>query len=86
MEATGDHQTKWSKSERVRQTLNDISYLWNLKCDIDESMMQKQTHKYREQIFGCQGWEGWEREELQVWDQWMQTSIYRMDKQQGPNV
>ena len=50
------------------------------------SMMQKQTHRYREQIFGCQGGEGWEMEELQVWDQWMQTSIYRMDKQQGTNV
>ena len=50
------------------------------------SMMQKQTHRYREHTFGCQGGEGWEREELQVWDQWMQTSIHRMDKQQGPNV
>ena len=60
--------------------------MWNIKCDTDETMMQKLTHRYREQTFGCQGGEGWEREELQVWDQWMQTSIHRMDKQQGPNV
>ena len=32
------------------------------------SMVQKQTHRYREQTFGCQGEERWEREELQVWD------------------
>ena len=28
----------------------------------------------------------WGREGLGVWDQQMQTSIYRMDKQQGPTV
>ena len=29
---------------------------------------------------------GWGRDELGVWDQQMQTIIYRMDKQQGPIV
>ena len=41
---------------------------------------QKQTHRHREQICGCQGerkeWDG-----LEVWDQQMQTITYRMDKQ-----
>ena len=50
------------------------------------SMKQKQTHRHREQSCGCQGGGGWVREGLRVWDQQMQTSKYRMDKQQGPTV
>ena len=49
------------------------------------SMKQKQTHRHREQTCGCQGGEEWERERLGVWDQQLQTIIYRMDKQ-GPTV
>ena len=30
--------------------------------------------------------EGWGMVELGVWDEQMQTVIYRMDKQQGPTV
>ena len=40
----------------------------------------------RKQTGGCQGGGGWERVALGVWDQHMQTDIYRMDKQQGPTV
>ena len=29
--------------------------MWNLEYDINENMKQKQAHKYREQIYGCQG-------------------------------
>ena len=50
------------------------------------STKQKQTHRHREQTCGCQGEGGWGRNGLGVWDQQMQTSIYRMDKQQGPTV
>ena len=49
------------------------------------SMKQKQIHRHREQAYGCQG-EGYGKEGLGVWDQQMQTIIYRMDKQQGPTV
>ena len=49
------------------------------------SMTQKQTHRHREQTCGCQGVGGRE-EGLGVWDQQMQTIIYRMDEQQGPTV
>ena len=28
-----DYHTKWSKSERERQILYDIPYMWNLKYD-----------------------------------------------------
>ena len=46
---------------------------------------QKQTHRHREQTCGCQG-RGVERDGQGVWDQQMQTVIYRMGKQQGPTV
>ena len=50
------------------------------------STRQKQTHRRREQVCGCQG--GWAREELGVWDEQMQTIIYiyRMNKQQDPTL
>ena len=48
------------------------------------SMKQKQNHIHREQTGSCQG--GWEMDGLGVWDQQMQTGIYRMDTQQGPTI
>ena len=50
------------------------------------STKQNQTHRYREQTRGCQGEEGWGKDEEGVWDQQRQTIIYRMDKQHGPTV
>ena len=48
------------------------------------SMKQKQGH--REQTCGFQGGGGWGRDGVGVWDQEMETIIYRMDKQQGPTI
>ena len=53
---------------------------------IDLSMKQKQTHRHREQICGCQGGRGWGRDGVRVWDQQMQTIMHMMDKQQGPVI
>ena len=50
------------------------------------SVKQKQTHKHREQICGCQEGGGQGRDGVGGWDQQMQTIIYKMDKQQGPSV
>ena len=50
------------------------------------NLFTKQTHRHREQTCGCQGGGCWGRDGLGVWDQQMQTIIYRMDKQQGPTV
>ena len=46
------------------------------------SLKQKETHRQREQAWGCQGNSGWKRDGLGVWDQQIQTIIYRMDKGQ----
>ena len=45
------------------------------------STKQKKTHRYREQICGCQGGEVREWGGLEIWDQQMQTSTFRIDKQ-----
>ena len=49
------------------------------------SMKKKQTHRHGEQTCGSQGGEGQGRDRLGVWDQQMQTVIYRVYKQ-GPTV
>ena len=40
-----------SKLERDRYHM--MSHMWNLKYEMNISMKQKQTHKYREQTCGC---------------------------------
>ena len=42
--------------------------------------------KQREQTSGCQGGAGWKRDRMEVWDKSTQTSLYGMDKQQGPTI
>ena len=53
---------------------------------VNLSTKQEQTYRHREQTCGCQGGGCWERDGVKVWDWQMQTTIYRMDKQQGPTV
>ena len=31
MDGLAEHYIKWNKSDRERQTLYDIAYMWNLK-------------------------------------------------------
>ena len=50
------------------------------------STEQKQTHRHRDQICGCQDGMGRKRDALGIWSWQMQTITFRMDKQQGPTV
>ena len=50
------------------------------------SVKQKQNHRHREQAGGCQWGRDWGRGGVEGWGQQIQTSIYRMAKQQGPTV
>ena len=43
MVATRVYHTKWSKSERERQMLYDITYMWNLKYDTNEPIYKTET-------------------------------------------
>ena len=47
---------------------------------------QKQTHRHRKQTYGYQVGKGGGRDKLGVWDQQIHTTIYKVDKQQGPTV
>ena len=43
MDATRDYHTKWNKSEIERQIPYDITYMWNLKYDTNESIYETET-------------------------------------------
>ena len=61
--------------------------MWNLKYYTNEPIYETKTD--REQTCGCQpGGQGagGGRDGLGVWDEQMQTIIFRMDKQQSPTV
>ena len=42
-DATGDYHTKWSESEWERQMPYDITYIWNIKYDTNESTYKTET-------------------------------------------
>ena len=61
--------------------------MWNLKYDTNEAIYKIETdsHTQRTDLWlSREG--GWGRDGVDVWDQQMQTVIYRMAKQQGPTV
>ena len=39
-----DYHAEWNKSDRERQTLYDITYMWNLKNNINESIYKTETN------------------------------------------
>ena len=43
MGGSRDHHLKWSQSERERQILYDIIYMWNLKYDTNEPIYETET-------------------------------------------
>ena len=63
MDGPRDYHTKWSKLDRERQILYDITDMWNLKYDTHELTYETETsRRHREQTCGCQGrgvGEGW---------------------------
>ena len=54
MDGPRDYHTKWSKSDRKRQTLYDITYMWNLKTNTNELIYKTETNKHRKQTYGYQ--------------------------------
>ena len=43
MNGPRDYHIKWSKSERERQILYDITYMWNLKYNTNELIFETET-------------------------------------------
>ena len=66
MDGPKDYHTNQSKSERERQILYDITYMWNLKYNTNEHTSKAETDSqmYRTD-YGCQGGGGGEgRDEI----------------------
>ena len=51
MDGFRDHPTMGSKSERERQILHDITYMWNLKYDTNELIHKTETDSHRKQTW-----------------------------------
>ena len=60
MDGIENYHTKWSKSERERQTSYDVAYRWNGKNMIPVNLFikQKQTHRLRKQLMVTMGGRG----------------------------
>ena len=67
---------------RERQITYDITYMWNLKYDTNELIYRTETDSQADS-YGYQRGGGIN---LGVWDYQLQTTIYKIDKQQGPSV
>ena len=57
--------------------------MWNLKNNTNEYIYKTETDRHRKQTNGYQ--RGW-GDKLGVWDQQTQTTIHKIDKEQGPTV
>ena len=74
------------------KTEKDKYHVILLICGIKKKLMkmnlltkQKQTHRHRKQIYGCQRRKRVGRDKLGVWDQQIETTIYKIYKQ-APTV
>ena len=52
MDRPRDYHTKWSKSDRERPILYEITYMWNLKNNTNESIYKTETYRHRKPIYG----------------------------------
>ena len=56
MDGPRGYYAKWSKSGRERQIPSDFTYL---KKQMNKHNKTEQSHRYREEIGGCQRGGGW---------------------------
>ena len=63
MDGPRDYHAKWSKSEREKQILYDITYMWNLNYGTNELIYEAETDSqtYRTNMWLPEGavWERW---------------------------
>ena len=70
MDGPGDYHTKWSKSDRERQTSYDITYVWYLKYNSYESIYEKETESQtqKKKLMAMKGEQRGSRDKLGVCD------------------
>ena len=86
MNGPRDDHTKWSKSERERNT---VWYHWyeESKYDTDELIYEKETDSQTQsRLLVAKGKEGWKEWTGSLGLVDANYFIYRMDEQQGPTV
>ena len=72
---------------RKRKIPYDITYMCNLKCNTNELIYETETDSDTENKLMVTKREGeGGRGKLGIWDQQIQTTTYKIDKQQGPTV
>ena len=68
MDGLGGWKKKWKKSDR-KQTMYDITFLWNLKNATSEcKKKKKQIYRYRKQTSGYQWGERSVEGNIDVWN------------------
>ena len=81
----GGHYAKWNKPDRERQMLYGITCMWNQKkIQISLFTKQIQTHRHGKQTWLPKGKGG--RNKLRIWNEQIDTTIYKKDNQEGPTV
>jgi len=86
MNATRDDHTKWSQSERERQTPYDISYMWNLEYNTNKLIYETKKSQTEWTDWWLPRGRGSGKGQNGCWGQQVQTIIYRVDNQQGPTI
>ena len=80
-----DYHIKWSQKEKDKYHMISL-YVESKICHKWTYLRNRNRLTDIENRLWLPRGRGWERDGLGVWDQQMQTIMYRMDKQQGPTV
>ena len=67
MDGPRDYHTEWSKPDRERQISYDITYMWNLKKNLQTNLFTKQrlTHDIENKLTVTKG-KKWRRDKLGI--------------------
>ena len=82
MDSTSDYYTKWSKSEKDKQTPYDVLYMWNLKYDTNELIYETERVTDIEQTGVAKGegrGEGWIGKYLPIVNKYLLSTYYVLD-------
>ena len=76
------YHTEWSKTDKYK---HDINYIWNKKIQIIYKK-KPQTYRYGKQTYGYQREKAMVTKGKGIWDWHIQTTTYKINKQQRPTV
>ena len=88
MDAHRDFILNEVSQKKKRQIQCNITYMQNLKYDTNELIDKTETDSQDtdKELTVTKGKKAWGRHKLGVWDQQIQNTMYKTDKQQGATV